>query len=150
MADSPSNGYDSSRLDRIEKTMELIAAGHARFEEEHRWLVEGQKGLQERQKELQEGQKELQQGQKGLQERQDRLEQSQQKLVHGMQQLLTAQVILTDRVDKTSQTLEVFIEQTNQRFQEAARSHQETDEKLNALIETVDDWIRRQPPQAGA
>ena len=88
--------------------------------------------------------------------RMDRLEASQEKLLHGMQQLLTAQVLLTDTVDKTvktvektAKTLDAFIEQTNKRFQEMGDSHLETDEKLNALIGTVDHWIRLQPPPPG-
>lgn len=50
--------------------------------------------------------------------------------------LLTAQVILTDRVDKVAIAL-----------QELAESQKHTDERLNALIGVVDDLVRKRPPQ---
>jgi hypothetical protein len=50
-------------------------------------------------------------------------------------QLLTAQVVLTDRVDRLAQTM-----------QELAEAQKHTDERLNALIRVADDAIRRQPP----
>ena len=126
MPDNPSNGHDPSRMDRMERMMDFIIADHARFEEEHRKLLDRQNGLSESQ---------------------DRLVESQEKLQHGMQQLLTSQVILTDMVGKTAKTLDVFIEQTNLRFQDRAESQTRSDGKLNTLIEIVDAWIRRQPTQ---
>ena len=55
-------------------------------------------------------------------------------------QLLTAQVLLTDRVDKVAGTLDTAIKELS-----AAQRH--TDERLNALISVVDDLVRRPPPQ---
>jgi hypothetical protein len=55
-------------------------------------------------------------------------------------QLLTAQILLTDRVDKLAGTLDTAIK-------ELSASQRHTDERLNALIAVVDDLIRRRPPQ---
>jgi hypothetical protein len=52
-----------------------------------------------------------------------------------LRQLLTAQVLLTDRVDKLAITV-----------QELAESQKHTDDRLNALIHVVDDWITRGSP----
>jgi len=51
-------------------------------------------------------------------------------------QLLTAQVVLTDRLDR-------FIKET-------AEAGKHTDERLNALITIVDGIIRKQPPEPRA
>jgi hypothetical protein len=55
-------------------------------------------------------------------------------------QLLTAQVVLTDRVDKLAITLDTAIKELS-----AAQRH--TDERMNALIAVVDGIVRRLPPQ---
>jgi hypothetical protein len=54
--------------------------------------------------------------------------------------LLTAQVVLTDRVDKVAITLDTAIK-------ELSASQRHTDDRLNALIAVVDDFVRRRPPQ---
>jgi DNA-binding protein H-NS len=53
-------------------------------------------------------------------------------------QLLTAQVVLTDRVDKLAQIVSEEQKSTAERFKE-------TDERLNALIKIVDGMIRNGP-----
>jgi hypothetical protein len=58
-------------------------------------------------------------------------------------QLLTAQVVLTDRVDK----LAVKLDTTITAIQELTASQRHTDERLNALIAVVDDIVRGRPPQ---
>jgi len=58
-------------------------------------------------------------------------------------QLLTAQILLTDRVDK----LGVRLDMTITAIQELTASQRHTDERLNALIAVVDDVVRRRPPQ---
>jgi hypothetical protein len=55
-------------------------------------------------------------------------------------QLLTAQILLTDRVAKLAGTLDTAIK-------ELSASQRHTDERLNALIAVVDDQVRRRPPQ---
>ena len=50
--------------------------------------------------------------------------------------LLTAQVVLTDRVDRLTQTVH-----------ELSQAQKHTDERLNALIAVVDDLVRKRPPQ---
>ena len=50
--------------------------------------------------------------------------------------LLTAQVVLTDRMDRLTQTMT-----------ELAEAQKSTDEKLHALIGVVDDLVRKRPPQ---
>ena len=50
--------------------------------------------------------------------------------------LLTAQIVLTDRVDKVAIAL-----------RQLAESEKHTDERLNALIAVVDDLVRKRPPQ---
>ena len=57
--------------------------------------------------------------------------------------LLTAQVVLTDRVDKLAiQSGRTFVA-----LQELAESQKHTDGRLNALITVVDDLARKRPPQ---
>jgi len=58
------------------------------------------------------------------------------KFTQEHKQLLTAQVILTDRLDRLTVTV-----------RELAEAQRHTDDRLNALIHVVDDWIRRTPPQ---
>ncbi|HXP84352.1 MAG TPA: hypothetical protein VN841_06510 [Bryobacteraceae bacterium] len=50
--------------------------------------------------------------------------------------LLTAQVLLTERV-----------EDTRAMIRELAESQRHSDERLNALIAVVDDLVRKRPPQ---
>lgn len=50
--------------------------------------------------------------------------------------LLTAQVVLTDRLDQLSRDVAGLRE---------AQTH--TDDRLNSLISVVDDLIRKRPPQ---
>jgi hypothetical protein len=54
--------------------------------------------------------------------------------------LLSAQVLLTERVDKLAVTLDTAIKELS-----AAQRH--TDERLNALIAVVDHLVRHRPPQ---
>ena len=54
--------------------------------------------------------------------------------------LLTAQVVLTDRVDRLAQTLDTAV-------REISEAQKHTDERLNALIAVVDDLVRKRPPQ---
>ncbi len=56
-----------------------------------------------------------------------------------LRQLLTAQVVLTERVDKLATSV-----------QELRESQKDTDEKMNALIGVVDDIVRRSPPPAAS
>jgi len=88
MADESTNGHGESRLDRMERLMELLIQDHLAFRDEHR-------------------------------------------------QLLTAQVVLTDRVDKLGQRVDKLVENS-----------QRSDERMDALIAVVDGIVRRQPPQA--
>jgi hypothetical protein len=83
MADESSNGHGESRLDRMEKLMELLIQDHLAFRDD-------------------------------------------------LRQLLTAQVMLTDRVDKL------------------AENAQHTDDRMNALIAVVDGIVRRGGPPAHA
>ena len=55
-------------------------------------------------------------------------------------QLLTAQVVLTDRLDRLAQTVKDLAAAQ-------AESRKITDEKLNALIDIVDGLIRKPPPE---
>lgn len=55
-------------------------------------------------------------------------------------QLLTAQVVLTDRLGRLAQTLDTAVRQLTE-----VQRH--TDDRLNALIAVVDDLIRKRPPQ---
>jgi hypothetical protein len=55
-------------------------------------------------------------------------------------QLLTAQVVLTDRLGRLAQTLDTAGRQLTE-----VQRH--TDDRLNALIAVVDDLIRKRPPQ---
>ena len=55
-------------------------------------------------------------------------------------QLLTAQIVLTDRVDRLARQ----VEESHRELREAQKH---TDDRLNALISVVDDLIRKRPPQ---
>jgi hypothetical protein len=94
MAEESTNGHGESRLDRMEKLMELLIQDHLAFRDEHR-------------------------------------------------QLLTAQVVLTDRVDKLTQRMDKGAE----RMDRLAETSQRADERMDALIAVVDGIVRRQPPQ---
>jgi hypothetical protein len=58
-------------------------------------------------------------------------------------QLLTAQIVLTDRVDKLAQGV-LKLQESQRELQE---SQKHTDERFNSLISIVDDLIRRSPPR---
>lgn len=64
-----------------------------------------------------------------------RLEDFVEVLAEGQKQLLTAQIVLTDRLDKLTERVDRIAE---------AQVH--TDERLNVLIKMMDEWVRRQPP----
>jgi len=50
--------------------------------------------------------------------------------------LLTAQVVLTDRLDRLAKTVK-----------DLAEAQKSTEERLNALINIVDDIVPKRPPQ---
>ena len=54
--------------------------------------------------------------------------------------LLTAQVVLTDRLDR-------FITATDQKIRDLAEAGKHTDERLNALITIVDGIVRNRPQE---
>ena len=75
----------------------------------------------------------------------DRIERALELLIDDHEQfriehkhLLTAQVVLTDRLDR-------FIEATKERFLELAEAQKHTDGRLNALITVVDGVVRKRP-----
>lgn len=55
--------------------------------------------------------------------------------------LLTAQIVLTDRMDKLAGTMDKL----TGTVQELAEAQRHTDERLNALISVVDGLIRKPP-----
>ena len=57
-------------------------------------------------------------------------------------QLLTAQVVLTDRVDKLAQ----HADKLDLRMDKLAETSQRSDERMDALISVVDGIVRRPPP----
>ena len=62
------------------------------------------------------------------------LQQGHKELQQDHKLLLTAQVVLTDRLDKLTVRVDSLTE-----------SQQHTDERLNALIRVMDEWIRSNP-----
>jgi hypothetical protein len=77
------------------------------------------------------------------QSRLDRLEGLVEVLMNGHiefttehKRLLTAQVVLTDRLDLLTKQVA-----------ELGEAQKRTDERMNALITVVDDIVRRRPPQ---
>jgi hypothetical protein len=58
-------------------------------------------------------------------------------------QLLTAQVVLTDRVDKLAITMDTAVIA----IKDLTAAQRHTDDRLNALISVVDDIVRHRPPQ---
>ncbi|HUA85942.1 MAG TPA: cell division protein ZapB [Bryobacteraceae bacterium] len=113
MAGEPQNGHDPTRLDRIERMIEVLTNAHIDFEQEHR-------------------------------------------------QLLTAQVVLTDRVDRLTERVDRLTERVDRlaekvdrlaekvdrlasQVSELVAAQKHTDERLNALITIVDNLIRNPP-----
>lgn len=69
------------------------------------------------------------------------------KLLSSQQQLLTAQVLLTDRVEKVAQSVERLSAKVSELA--IAQKHTdsviaETNERLNALIQIIDGVVRRE------
>lgn len=84
--------------------------------------------------------------------RMDRIEQALELLIadhvrfdEEHKRLLTAQVVLTDRVDKLAIEQKALAMHTNEKFAEVAERFAATDDRLNALITIVDGFIRRPP-----
>ena len=65
-----------------------------------------------------------------------KLQENHRNFQQGLKQLLTAQMVLTDVVEKVGVRVGAFIHEPRDRFRE-------TDEWFAALI---DDWRRRHPP----
>ena len=61
--------------------------------------------------------------------------------------LLTAQVIMTDRIDKLAIEVETTSVSVREGMRELRESGKHADERLNALIAVVDDLVRKRPPQ---
>ena len=59
--------------------------------------------------------------------------------------LLTAQVVLTDRLDRLAQTVAQSKKDSDERLKATDERLRATDERLNALITIVDGLIRRPP-----
>lgn len=64
-----------------------------------------------------------------------RVVETQDRMQLDLKQLLTAQVVLTDRVDRLAQSVA-----------DLADAQKHTEERLNALIAVVDDIVRKRPP----
>lgn len=60
-------------------------------------------------------------------------------------QLLTSQVLLTDRLDKLTQTVAEAQKQNEERFRQTEERFKQTDDRLNTLISIVDGVIRNRP-----
>jgi hypothetical protein len=58
-------------------------------------------------------------------------------------QLLTAQVVVTDRVDKLAITMDTAVIA----IKDLTAAQRHTDDRLNALISVVADIVRHRPPQ---
>lgn len=58
--------------------------------------------------------------------------------------LLTAQVVLTDRVDKLVEHMDDGFHRVDERPAKLADAQVQTEERLSVLMPTMDDWIRRQ------
>jgi hypothetical protein len=66
-------------------------------------------------------------------------------------QLLTSQVVLTDRVDKLAVAMAELArvqQRADERLIKLAEAQEHTDGRINALINVVDDLVRKRPPQA--
>jgi hypothetical protein len=61
--------------------------------------------------------------------------------------LLTAQVLLTDSLAKLVEAQKATEQRLTERLADLAEAGKHTDERLNALINVVDDLVRKRPPQ---
>ena len=118
---NPSNGAGNDRLDRIEQTLARLADDHAQFQEEH---------------------KQLQEEHKHLLKAQVLMHDTLQTVIVRMGTLVDAQVQTNLRIIEIDARLVALAEAQKQ----ASETQKHTDEKLNALIQVVDDFIRRRPP----
>jgi septal ring factor EnvC (AmiA/AmiB activator) len=62
-------------------------------------------------------------------------------------QLLTAQIVLTDNVDKLAQRMDELAQAQKRTDEQLAHTDEQlahTDERLSILIRMMDGWIRRQ------
>jgi chromosome segregation ATPase len=120
MAEESTNGHGESRLDRMERLMEFLIQDQVAFRDEHRKFRDDLELVI-----------------------QDHLA-LRDEFRDEHRQLLTAQVVLTDRVDKLTQRMDKGAE----RMDRLAETSQRADERMDALIAVVDGIVRRQPPQA--
>ena len=61
--------------------------------------------------------------------------------------LLMSQVVLTDRVDKLVASTAEGMQALQTSMRELAEAQKHTEERLNALIDVVDDLVRKRPSQ---
>jgi ABC-type transporter Mla subunit MlaD len=115
-----------SRLDRMERLMDRLIQDHANFQEDHRQLLTAQVLMTD----------------------------SMKNLILSVEKLAGHVEWQDGRIDKLTETLEKVVEiQSESQKQiaasrkESAESRKEFDERLNALINIVDNLIRKRPPQ---
>jgi hypothetical protein len=58
--------------------------------------------------------------------------------------LLTAQVVLTDRMDKLTDRMDKLAQHTDESFRKLTEAQAQTEEHLGVLMRMMDDWIKRQ------
>ncbi len=97
--------------------------------------------------------------QRELAERQNNHEQRQDEIEGDFQRLLTAQVVLTDtvqrvseHVDRLGERIDSYIveqqrdrEEQRRKWEEHQRVHDEIEERFTVLMRMLDEWIRRKP-----
>jgi uncharacterized protein (DUF3084 family) len=132
MAEESTNGHGESRLDRMERLMELLIQDQLAFRGEHRQFRDDLELLI---------QDHLASRGEHRQVRNDLELVIQDHLAFRDEfrdehrKLLTAQVVLTDRVDKLGQRVDKLVENS-----------QRSDDRMDALIAVVDGVVRRPPP----
>ncbi len=78
-----------------------------------------------------------------FEERQAKIQEAHEQFQYEHRQLLKAQVLLTDHVEK----LDARVDRIGEKIEALTEAQKHTDERLNALINVVDDLVRRRPPQ---
>lgn len=130
MAGEQNNGHDSSRLDRIEGMIEVLVNEHMDFAREHRQLLTAQVLLTDRIDRLT--------------ERLDRLAVRVDQVTSDVGRINERAPYFDDRLRQIDDRLDRVAGQLG----EIAEAQKRTDEKLKALIITVDKIVGNPPRQA--
>ena len=131
-----------SRLDRMERMLDLIIRDHATFDEHHRRFEEDHRRFDEEHRKLVERQNQMREDF----ERDYKMLLTSQVLMNDALQKLTVVVAESRRdCDARKREADERKRECDERKREADERHKDMDERFTALIQMMDEWIRRNP-----